>query len=123
MKFSLPAQLKGPECKNVMLQAISIRKKLEPVFFNIEFDSVNEISIILRVDGSLGSFGMEGIENFELTNGICTCDVVIRDLNWVKQQEEQISKILKLKILEAIVYCFKNLNFNTDISKIKKVLS
>jgi len=122
MKFSLPAQLKGPECKRVMFQAITIRKKLEPVFFDFELDSVSEISIVLRIDGSLGSFGHEGIENFKLSNGVLECDVVISNLVWDSLEEEKITEILKLRVHEAIVSCFEYLNFSIDMSKINNVL-
>ena len=122
MKFSLPGQLKGPECKNVITQSIYIRKKLEMVFLGMKFNLVNEISIILRIDGSLGSFGTEGIENFRLANGICTCDVVIKNLDWGNLTNEKITEILKLRIHSAIVYCFESLNINIDMARVNDAL-
>ena len=118
MKFSLPAQLKGPECKDVIVQAIALRKVLEPIFADIEIDSVSEIVVILRIDGSLGSFGPEAIENFKLSKGVLECDVVIRNYGWGSLKDAQIFEIIKLKVHEAIVSCFNYLDFNADMGKL-----
>ena len=67
MKFTLPGQLKGPECKVVMAVAIKLRKLLEPLFKEVNSKAVKELCIILRVNGSLGSFGISGLENIELS--------------------------------------------------------
>ena len=92
------------------------------VFLGMKFNLVNEISIILRIDGSLGSFGTEGIENFRLANGICTCDVVIKNLDWGNLTNEKITEILKLRIHSAIVYCFESLNINIDMARVNDAL-
>jgi hypothetical protein len=63
MKFTLPGQLKGPECRVVISQAIKLRKRLEPIFEKLHSGSLENMAIVLRVDGSLGSFGAESVEN------------------------------------------------------------
>ena len=93
MEFSLPGQLRGPECKRVMQQAIVLRKNLEPWFGSIESNDIQELCIVLRVDGSLGSFGVEGVENVLIDDGTLACDVVIADhkvgQSWMTLKSQQ----------------------------------
>jgi hypothetical protein len=53
MEFSLPGQLRGPECKPVMPAAIELRRLLEPWFRDLRTDRVAKLTVVLRVDGSL----------------------------------------------------------------------
>ena len=61
MKLEVPGQLRGPETRQVMTAAIRVRKELAGQFSDI--DDNRKISPILRVGGSLGTFGEDGIEN------------------------------------------------------------
>jgi len=105
MIFSLPGQLRGPECKRVMQQAIVLRKKLEPWFASIDGGTVSELGIALRVDGSLGSFGPEGIESIVTEGGKIECDVVVANHGWADLSDEEIAVILRERVLEAIGTC------------------
>jgi len=105
MIFSLPGQLRGPECQRVMQQANALRKKLEPWFSSIDGGNNSELGIALRVDGSLGSFGPEGIENIATEGGKIECDVVVANHGWAALSDEEIAVILRGRILEAISVC------------------
>ena len=102
MQFSLPGQLRGPECTRVMQQAIALRKQLESWFEALANDDFDELAIILRVDGSLGSFGPEGVENITIADGAIDCEVVIADQDWANLTEEEIALILKDRVLGAV---------------------
>ena len=117
MKFTLPGQLKGPECGAVMRAAIKIRKVIEPLFYEIDAKNIDEVSIILRVDGSLGSFGASGVENIEVSNNILSCDLVIKDHNWASIKEHEITQILKPLIINAIIQClsFSKITINEKL--------
>ena len=122
MKFSLPGQLKGPECRRVMSQAVALRRQLEPVVAEIPNDRVKELAIVLRIDGSLGSFGPETIENIELSGSTLSCDVVIRDFGWENIEEAEIAKLLKTRVHKAIVACFSCMNLETELSLVDGAL-
>ena len=122
MKFSLPGQLKGPECRRVVAQAVTLRRQLEPIFNEIQSDAVRELAIILRVDGSLGSFGSEAIENIGFSAKTLTCDVVIRDFGWNDIDDAEIAELLKSRVHQAIIGCFRYMDIKTDMSRINEVL-
>lgn len=114
MKFSLPGQLKGPECRRVVTQAVALRKRLEPWFAAIENCNVSELGIAIRVDGSLGSFGPEGVENITLRGGRVECDVVIADKGWADLDDNEISSILRERVIDGIVVCFERIEISID---------
>lgn len=105
MRFSLPGQLKGPECKRAIQQAVALRKKLEPWFEALTGGDVEELALVLRVNGSLGSFGPEGVENVVIEDRTIECDVVIADQGWANLADEEIATIIKGRVLEAVDYC------------------
>ncbi len=107
MDFSLPGQLRGPECRHVISQAIRFRRLLEPWFHALSVDRVAKLTIILRVDSSLGSFGPEGVENVQLANKKLTCELVLEDQGWEELSERQIIEILRQRISMAIHACFQ----------------
>ena len=89
-----------------MQQAIALRKKLEPWFSSVEGGNISELGIALRVDGSLGSFGPEGIDNIVTDGGKIECDVVVANHGWADLSDEEIALILRERVLEAIGACF-----------------
>ena len=105
MIFSLPGQLRGPECKRVMQQAIALRRRLEPWFATVDGGDISELGVALRVDGSLGSFGPEGIKNIVTRGGKIECDVVVANHGWSDLSDEEIALILRGRVLEAIGTC------------------
>ena len=102
MKFSLPGQLRGPECKSVIQEAISLREELEPIFNELQPEHISELSICLRVNGSLGTFGPEGIESIELKNQIIECELVVGNHNWANLHAHEVSSILRPLVYQAI---------------------
>lgn len=122
MRFLLLGQLRGPECKRVMQQAIALRKKLEPRFVAINGGDIVELCVILRVDGSLGSFGPEGVENIAVEDGQIECDVVIADLGWAELDDGDIATILRQRILEAVKACFSTVEVPYDAVELAAAL-
>lgn len=123
MRFSLPGQLRGPECNRVGQHAIILRRKLEAWFENFDGGNVTELTIILRVDGSLGSFGPEGVENIAIEKGEIECDVVIADQGWADLQDDEIAIILKDRVLEAVDTCFATVGVSYDADALAVVAS
>lgn len=119
MKFALPGQLKGPECKRVIEQAIAIRKKLEPWFASIDGTEMTELAIILRVDGSLGSFGPEVVANIAVEGGSIECDVVVADQMWANRQDEEIASIIRTRVLEAVGACLTTAGISYDLRSLE----
>ena len=105
MRFTLPAQLKGPEAKVVMVQIIELRRRLEPVIDLLEQDHLNELSPVIRVGGSLGGFGEDGIDNIEIVDQILTCDIVVTNQDWENRSDDWIYEYLKVRVLNAISKC------------------
>ena len=97
-----------------MQQAILLRKKLEPWFGAIESEEIHELGIVLRVDGSLGSFGAEGVENVLIDNGKLECDVVIADKGWSELDDGEIAAVLRERVFEAISICFERCGIMFD---------
>ena len=106
MDFELPGQLSGPECRRVISQAIALRRTLSPWFDLIRHESIRKLTLVLRVDGSLGSFGSPGVENVMVDAGVLSCDVVIADHGWKELSDEQIAGVLRQQIAIAVEACF-----------------
>jgi len=102
MKLSIPGQLHGPECKSVITEAVALRKELEPVFAALDSEKVHELSVCLRVNGSLGEFGPEGLESIELRGKTIESELVIGNHNWASLQPDQISAVLRPLIHRAV---------------------
>ena len=114
MKFSLPGQLKGPECRRVISQAVALRKRVTPWFAAIDNTEISELGIALRVDGSLGSFGPEGVENITVKNGKVECDVVNADKGWADLDDSEIASILQKRVFDGIAVCFERYEIPFD---------
>jgi len=114
MKFSLPGQLRGPECRRVKQQSIALQRKLEPWFGSFDGGDVTELAVVLRVDGSLGSFGPEGVENIAIDESTLTCDVVVADKGWADLHDEEIAEILRTRVLQAIDACLRTAEIAYD---------
>ena len=108
MQFSLPGQLYGPECRRVVSEAVRLRRRLCPWFEAQAPGPVEMLTIILRVDGSLGSFGRAGVENVALVGGNLACDLVIADPGWDRLEEGQIRRLLEEEVLLAIDHCLRS---------------
>lgn len=107
MRFTLPGQLRGPECRSVMKQAITLRKKLEPWFALLNGGDIVELGVALRIDGSLGTFGPEGVENVVVDGGKIQCDVVVADQGWSDLSDEAIMTLLRHRVLDAVHACLE----------------
>jgi len=122
MKFTLPGQLKGPECRTVISRAIQLRKRLEPVFEKIDGGSLEKIAIALRVDGSLGSFGAESVENIIVKQNCIECDLIVGDHGWNELSEKQIDLILNQRVINAIKLCFEHVDLSVDLEEVESCL-
>lgn len=105
MKFELPGQFKGPECNRLIAHVIKLRKQVEIWLDAIQHPEIKKLTVVLRVDGTLGSFGKPGIENIEYNDGTVSCDLVIADANWASLSDDQIVGILRPNVLKAIRSC------------------
>ena len=95
-------------------KAIALRKKLEPWFATLDAADVEKLAVILRVDGSLGSFGPEGVENIAVEDGAIECDVVIADQGWENLADHEISKIINERVLQGIRSCLSSAGISYD---------
>ena len=119
MEIELPGQLRGPECRVVMREIIAARRSLEPWFGNLRSNSISKLTIILRVDGSLGSFGPPGVENTKLRNGEIECDLVVEDHGWESLSPEQLSSIVRKQIVGAIHHCLATFDVKYDPNQLE----
>jgi hypothetical protein len=106
VNLELPGQMRGPECRRVMRQAIALRREMEPWFGGLPEDKISKLVVILRVDGSLGTFGPAGVENIELDGDVVACDLVVSDRGWDQLSEEDIRALLLREISNAVEACF-----------------
>jgi len=123
MKFSLPGQLRGSECRRVISQAVVLRRRLESWFAELPTEPICQLGIILRIDGSLGSFGPPGVENFSLINGELECDLVVRDHDWAQRSDDEINEILSREVLTAIASCLSQSKIEYDHDDLQKLLT
>lgn len=91
-----------------------MQRKLEPWFGSFDGDEVTELAVVLRVDGSLGSFGPEGVENIAIDESTLTCDVVVADKGWADLHDEEIAEILRTRVLQAIDACLRTAEMAYD---------
>jgi hypothetical protein len=122
MKIKLLGQLRGPECRVVMREIIAARRALEPWFANLRSDSISKLTIILRVDGSLGSFGPPGVENTKLRNGEIECDLVIEGPGWESLSPEKLSSIVRKQIVGAIHHCLVTFDVKHDPNQLEEAI-
>ena len=90
-----------------MKPTIRLRKELEEKFCELGDDTLKEISSILRVEGELGSFGKEGIENVKIRRKEAECDLVIPAQNWNDMSEEEIYSFIKPRVFESLIVLLK----------------
>jgi hypothetical protein len=121
MKFSLPGQFRGPECRSVSKVAIKIRNELNELCKDVKEDNISELIVILRIDGSLGSFGKPGVDNFANNVGVVECDLVITAQKWGELSDEKIESILLPKVKDAFKECVNK--YATNPEELKKILS
>ena len=102
MKLEIPGQLRGSDTRKVVSAAIKLRRKLEPYFAALGEETLTLISPILRVGGELGTFGADGIENIKIANRQAECDVVVEARNWSAMSDDQITAIIRPRVIEAL---------------------
>ena len=122
MKFALQGQLKGSECRTVIKQAIALRGLLEPWFASVSDERVDSFVIVLRVDGSLGSFGVAGTENVVIEGRVLQCDLVIKDHSWGNLRDDQIGKILRDEVLLTVEQCFDECHVAYDRNMLRTII-
>lgn len=105
MNLEISGQMRGPECHRVMQQAIVLRKQVKHWFELLPETDIAKVVIILRVDGSLGSFGLSGVENVERSGAEVSCDLVIGDAGWSDLSDAEIQSILLREVSVAIEAC------------------
>lgn len=123
MKFELPGQLRGPECRKVIHEAVALRRLLEPWFLGLDSASAEKLSIVLRIDGSLGSFGPSGVENVECTHKHICCDLVIADHDWNSLNSASIRHVLCTYLLTTIEVCLARFEIEYDSNSLIALLS
>lgn len=102
MKLEIPGQLRGSDAGGVMPVAIKLRRELEASFADLGDEKLKLISPILRIGGELGTFGLDAFENFRIADKEAVCDVVIEARNWKQMSEEQISAIVRPRVITAL---------------------
>ncbi len=105
-----------------MSQAIRLRRRLEPWFAGLPSEPIRSLTIVLRIDGSLGSFGPPGIENLRLGAGAIECDLVIEDLGWKQVQEAQLATLLSERVTHAIAHCLEQAEVAYDAQELRELL-
>ena len=108
MKFELPGQLRGPECRRVISRATALRRRLEPWFASVVHSGVDKLSIVLRIDGSLGTFGPPGVEGVTVDSNALVCELVIENFGWNAMSDDRIDSILAERVVDAIADCFRH---------------
>ena len=121
MKLELPGQFKGPECRRLIPSLRLLRSRLEPWFESLQSDGISKIAIVLRADGSLGSFGPSGIENVDASENVVSCDLVVADHGWGELADERIFDILSEPVLDAIAECMTTVGIETPIETLRSL--
>jgi hypothetical protein len=86
----------------VAAHAVELHRVLEPWFRALPNEPVARLTIALRVDGSLGSFGPPGVENIDLDGRALSCDLVVPDPRWETLGDREIREFLRRQIVCAI---------------------
>jgi hypothetical protein len=107
MKLKILGQLRAPDAKCVAQVAMRIRKEYEARFASLENGQVNTVAPVLRIGGSIGTFGADAIENVEVKNGTAECDVVVVPRNWKEMHADEIHALLKPRLQEAFCLLLK----------------
>lgn len=113
MKLEIPGQLRGSDAGKVMPIAIKLRRELEPSFADLGDDRLALITPILRIGGELGTFGEDAVENIKVTDKEAECDVVVEPRNWNELSEDQISDLIRARVVEALHSLLTEAGFET----------
>lgn len=117
ISFALPGQLNGPECGQVMKEAIAIRKELEPRIGSLVHAEIENLTIILRVSGTLGGFGSpEGVESISRKGSEIECELIVKDHGWKSRDATEIRAILRPLVIEAVKASFEKYGVSHSIS-------
>ena len=122
MEFVLPGQLRGPECRRVVTQAVELRRMLEPWFQTLSNGRVARLTVVLRVDGSFGTFGPPGVENIDLDEGNLSCDLVVPDSHWDSLSDREIHVILRQQVVNAIDVCFRHVGVGFEHEELETLV-
>lgn len=101
MKLSIPGQLKGPEAKVVMKALIGLRRSAEPAFQNVSIPDYDEVCVLYRVGGSLGSFGSDSVEEIYISEKAICCEVIMAPRKWGKLEEKEVNALVSTLFMEA----------------------
>ena len=104
MELEIPGQLKGPECRRVITQAVELRRELEAALRDVDGGPCTKLSLLLRVGGSLGSFG-ETIHDPTLKRGLAICEIEIPDADWAQRSDAEIRDVVAKRLLEGLEKC------------------
>ena len=103
MRFELPGQFRGPECEALLPVCRRIKTELQPSFDALGTQDLLAISPILRVGGSLGTFGEDSIEQVQIRLKEAQCDVVIAARDWTKMSSDDLYDLIRRRVVAASV--------------------
>lgn len=82
--------------------AIKLRREFEPSLAALGDSRLMLISPVLRVGGELGTFGADRIENVKIADKQAECEVVVDARNWREMSEDEISAVIRPRVVEAL---------------------
>ena len=105
--ISIGAQGGGPETEGVCKAKIPLYHALTKHVTSTHCDAIDEYSLIIRVDGSLQTFGEEGFTRLRIakTSRYITLDIQIPMNVWQTMSECQLKHYLWSQVKAAISKC------------------
>jgi hypothetical protein len=86
-----------------MRALVALRKDHEEKYARITSLSFDEVCVIFRVGGSLGSFGDDSIEHVYVQQSALCCEVVLAPRDWATMAGDAIGSLVSSRFHEAMV--------------------
>ena len=108
---SIGADCGGPEAGLVGALKVPLYQALERRVTSSHCAAVNEYAIVLRVDGSVQKFGVEGLARLRFTKArrYITVDVQIPEAAWQGKSTSQLKHYISGRVAEAVGACVARL--------------
>lgn len=97
----------GPETRVVCHAKVPLAQALERTVTSTYSSAVSEYALVLRVGGSIQSYGEEGLANLRLykSRRVITVDIQIPELTWKPLSAGELREYIARQVLSAIETC------------------
>ena len=109
----------GPETRVVCQAKVPLAQALERTVTSSHSQAVSQYALVLRVDGSLQSYGEEGLARLRLykSRGFVTVDIQIPEQAWKPLSAQELREYIARQVLYAVEACVSRLERDSLVQR------